>query len=142
MMGPDQILDEAALRGQWEQGFGKLPEEAVGVGSTWESSFSLPLPGGDPVTIGTTHEVVSVEGGIVEFTESGGMAASEGPAAPASLPVRIETLESTGSTRFDASRGLLLGTEGTVTVAMVGEMAGRETNMGMVMRTTLELIEE
>ena len=47
-----------------------------------------------------------------------------------------------GTSRFDAGKGLLLGTESTVRVEMTMAIVGQEMVIEMVMTTSLELIED
>ena len=138
----DQMLSEEALRGQWGQGMLALPAEAVGVGSTWENTFTMAVPPMGSMTVATSLEVESVEGDLVVVGSSGTMSLSDDAAASSPIPVRFGDATMVGTGRFDNGRGLLLDTEGTIAFQMIMAMGGQETTMDMVTTVTLELIEE
>lgn len=138
----DQILSEDALRSQWGQGMLALPAEAVGVGSTWENTFTVAAPPMGSMTVATSLEVESVEGDLVVVSSSGTMSLSEGAAASSPIPVRFGDATMVGTGRFDNGRGLLLDTEGTMAFQMIMAMGGQETTMNTVSTVTMELVEE
>lgn len=138
----DQMLSEEALRGQWEQGMLWLPAEAVGVGSTWDNTFALPLPAIGSITTATSNEVESIEGDLVVVGSSGTVSMEVGAVTASPIPMSFGDATLTGTTRFDTGRGLLLATEGTIALQMIMAMGGRETTMDMVTTVALELVEE
>ena len=69
----DQMVSEEALRAQWRQGMLSLPGEAVGVGSTWENTFTLPLPLVGSMTVATSHELESLDEEVAVIHSSGTM---------------------------------------------------------------------
>ena len=138
----DQMLSEEALRGQWEQGGYALPTEAVSVGSTWESTFVMPLPTIGSLSAVASNVVESMDGDLVVIGNSATLSLSGGAAASSPIPMSFGDATMTGTTRFDAGRGLLLGTEGTVALQMTMAMGGQETVIDTVTTLTLELIEE
>ena len=58
------------------------------------------------------------------------------------VPVQFGDMTIVGTSRFDAGKGLLLGTESTVRVEMTMAIVGQEMVIEMVMTTSLELIED
>ena len=138
----DQMLSEQALRSQWAQGGYELPTEAVRVGSTWENAFVTPLPTIGSLSATTASVVESMDGDVVVIGNSGTMSLADGTAAPSPVPMRLGDATMTGTTRFHAGRGLLLGTDGTMALQMIMTMAGRETAIDTVTSLTLELVEE
>ena len=137
----DQFLSDDAMRSQWAQGAFALPAEALGVGSTWEGAYTSPaLPFGS-MTVANAYRVESIDGDIVVIGISGTMSVADD--APASFPIPMKLGDTTmvGTGRFDAARGLLLGTDSTMTLQMSMEMGGQETVLDTAMTVTIELIE-
>ena len=137
----DQMVSEEALRAQWEQGVGALPAEAVSVGSTWDNTFRWPIPQAGSMTVVTSHEVESIDEGLVVIGVSGTMSLADGAAASSPIPVRFGDATIMGTSRFDAGRGLLLGSEATTAIEMSMAMGGREAGITMASTMTLELVE-
>ena len=135
------MLSEEALRGQWAQSGYALPAEAVGVGSTWESAFAMPLPAIGSLSTIASNTVESMDGDLVLIGYSGTVSV-EDDAAASPIPMSFGDATMTGTTRFDAGRGLLLGTEGSLALQMTMAMGGRETVIETATTITLELIEE
>ena len=73
---------------------------------------------------------------------AGTMSLADAAAAPAPVPMSLGDATMSGTTRFDAGRGLLLGTEGAIALQMTMPVAGRETVIDTVTTLTLELVEE
>ena len=138
----DGMLSEEALRAQWAQGGYTLPLEAVGVGATWESDFEMPVPPVGSLSAVLSNEVESMDGDVVVIGNSGTMSLSNGGQASSPIPMSFGDATMTGTTRFDAARGLLLGTEGTVTMQMTMTMGGRQTVTDTVTTLTLALVED
>ena len=137
----DQMLSEETLRGQWAQSGYALPAEAVSVGSTWESAFAMPLPTIGSLSTVASNAVESMDGDLVLIGYSGTVSLEDGAAA-SPIPMSFGDAAMTGTSRFDAGRGLLLGTEGSLALQMTMSMGGRETVIETVTTITLELIEE
>lgn len=137
----DGMFSDEALRSQWAQGSLALPTEPVVVGSTWDSAFTSSIPGFGSMTVATSYRVESIDGDIVVLGSSGTMSLPDG--AVGSLPVRVQLGDTTivGTSRFDAGRGLLLGTESTMRFEMTMAIAGQEIVSESVVTTTLELVE-
>ena len=94
------------------------------------------------MTVATSYRVESIDGDLVVIGSSGTVSLPDG-AAGVALPVPVQFGDTTiaGTSRFDAGKGLLLGTESSMRVEMTMAIGGRETVTGTVMTTTLELIE-
>ena len=138
----DGMLSDEALHSQWAPGSLALPTGPVGVGSTWDSDFTTPIPGFGSMTVATSYRVDSIDGDLVVISSSGTMSLPDGAADPlSSVPVQFGDTTIVGSSRFDAGKGLLLGTESTMRVEMTMAIVGQEIVTEMVMTTTLELIE-
>ena len=139
----DGMLDDEALRSQWAQGslVMPLPTGPVGVGSTWDSDFTSPIPGFGSMMVATSYRVESIDGDVAVIGSSGTLSLPDGAAASLPVPVQFGDMTIVGSSRFDAGRGLLLGTESTARVEMTMAIAGQEMVTEMVMTTTQELIE-
>jgi hypothetical protein len=137
----DGMLSDEALRSQWAQGSLALPTEPVGIGSTWDSTYTTPIPAFGSMTAVTSYRVESMDGDLVVIGSSGTMSLAAGAAA--SLPVPVELGDATilGTSRFDAGKGLLLGTESTMSVQMSIAMGGQEMVIDTVTTVALELIE-
>ena len=138
----DQMLSEEALRSQWAQGGYELPTEAVAVGSTWESTFVTPLPTIGSLSAATSSVVESMDGDIVVIANSGTISLSDDAVASPPIPMSLGDATMTGTTRFDAGRGRLLGTEGAIALQITMTMGGREAVLDTVTRLTAELVEE
>ena len=138
----DQILNEETLRGQWEQGMVTLPAEAVGVGSTWERTLTMPLPPAGTAAVTTSNEVASIEGDLVVIGSSGTLSVADDGSAPSPIPVNIGDATMTGTSRFDNGRGLLLDTEATIALQMTMSMGGQGIALDVVTTVTMELVEE
>ena len=138
----DQMLDEEALRGQWAQGMSTFPADAVGVGSSWENTFEWPLPAIGSMTVTAAHELESRDGDVVVIGSSGTISLADDAEASPGIPVKFGDATMTGTNRFDAGRGLLLGSESTMALEMTVAMGGQETVLNMVTTATLELVEE
>ena len=82
-----------------------------------------------------------MDGDLVVIGSSGTMSLAAGAAA--SLPVPVELGDATilGTSRFDAGKGLLLGTESTMSVQMSIAMGGQEMVIDTVTTVALEFIE-
>ena len=137
----DQMLSEEALRGQWAQSGYALPAEAVSVGSTWESAFEMPLPNIGSLSTVASNTVESMDGALVRIGNSGTVSLEDGAAA-SPIPISFGDATMTGTSRFDAGRGALLGTESSLALQMTLSMGGRETVLETVTTIALELIEE
>lgn len=137
----DGSLSDEALRGQWAQGSLALPTGPVGVGSTWDSTSTSPVPGFGSMTV-ATYRVESIDGDLVVIGSSGTLSLPDGAAdVLSSVPVQFGDMTMVGISRFDAGKGVLLGTESTMRVEMSIAIAGQEMVTETVMTTTLELIE-
>ncbi|MCY3845145.1 MAG: hypothetical protein OXH69_16565 [Acidobacteria bacterium] len=137
----DGILSDEALLSRRALGPLALPTEPVAVGSTWDSDFTSPIPGFGSMTAATRYRVESIEGDIVVIGSSGKMSLPDGAAASSPVPVQFGDMTTVGSSRFDAGKGLLLGTESTTRVEMTMAIVGQEIVTEMIMTTTLELLE-
>lgn len=93
------------------------------------------------MTAATSYRVESMDGDIVVIGSLGTM--SHADDAVTSLPFLLTLRDTTilGTSRFDAGKGLLLGTESTMSLQASMAMGGQETVFDMVMTVTLELIE-
>ena len=138
------LSDDEALRSQWAQGsfLVPLPTGPVGVGSTWDSDFTSPIPGFGMMTAATSYRVESIDEDVVVIGISGTLSLPDGAAASSLVPVQVGDMTIVGSSRFDAGKGLLLGTESTARVEMSVAIVGQEMVIKMVMTTTVELIED
>lgn len=140
----DQTLSEEALRGQWELGMTALPAGAVGVGSTWQNDITVSLPPAGTMIAAFSNEVESIDGDLVVMAGSGNMSVSDGSVvrSPTPVPVTLGDATLSGTSRFEAGRGLLLAAEVTMAAQMSMTTVGRETVMDVVTTVTVELIEE
>ena len=138
------LSDDEALRSQWAQGsfLVPLPTGPVGVGSTWDSDFTSPIPGFGMMTAATSYRVESIDEDIVVIGISGTLSLPDGTAASSLVPVQVGDMTIVGSSRFDAGKGLLLGMESTARIEMTVAIVGQEMVIKMVMTTTVELIED
>ena len=138
------LSDDEALRSQWAQGsfLVPLPTGPVGVGSTWDSDFTSPIPGFGMMTAATSYRVESIDEDIVVIGISGTLSLPDGAAASSLVPVQVGDMTIVGSSRFDAGKGLLLGMESTARIEMTVAIVGQEMVIKMVMTTTVELIED
>ena len=134
----DGMLSDEALRSQWALGSLALPTEPVAVGSTWDSDFTSLTPGFGSMTVATHYRVESIDGDLVVIGSSGKMSLPDGAAASSPVPMQFGDITIVGSSRFDAGKGLLLGTESTTRVEMTMAIVGQEMVAEMVMTTTLE----
>ena len=82
-----------------------------------------------------------MDGNLVLIGYSGTVSLQDGAAA-SPVPMSFGDATMTGTSRFDAGRGRLLGTEGSLALQMTMSMGGRETVIETVTTITLELIEE
>ena len=60
-----------------------LPGEAVGVGSSWENAFTLPLPLVGSMTVATSHELESLDEELAVIHSSGTMGLADDALASA-----------------------------------------------------------
>lgn len=118
-----------------------LPTGPVGVGSVWDSDFTSPIPGFGSMMVATSYRVESIDGDVVVIGSSGTVSLPDG-AVSSLVPVQFRDMTMVGSSRFDAGRGLLLGTESTMRVEATVAIAGQEMVVEAVMTTTQELIED
>ena len=139
----DGMFSDEALRSQWAQGSLALPTEPVAVGSTWDSAFTSMVPGFGSTTVATSYRVESIDGDIVVIGSSGTMPLPGGALSSVPIPVQLgdTTMVEVGTSRFDAGKGLLLGTESTIRFDMTMAIGGQEMITETVITTTLELIE-
>ena len=137
----DQVMSDEALRALWAQGGYTLPGEAVGVGSAWDGGFTVPIPLFGAMTAVTVHQVESIDGDLVVIGSSGTLSLADGAATSSPIPVKFGDMAMVATTRFDAGRGLLLGTEATMTLQTIMAMGGRETVLDSVTTVTVELVE-
>lgn len=138
----DGALSDETLRSQWPEGSLALPTGPVGVGSTWDSDFTSPIPGFGSMMVATSYRVESIDGDLVVIGSSGTLSLPDGAADPlSSVPVQFGDMTIAGTSRFDVGKGLLLGTESTMRVEMTMTIGGREIVTAAAMTTTLELIE-
>ncbi len=137
----DSMLSDEALRGQWAQGSLSLPAEAVGIGSTWDGTYTSTIPAFGSMTIVTSERVDSMDGDLVVIGSSGTISLADGAATSSPVPVTFGDMTIVGTSRFDAGKGLLLGTERTMHLEMRMAMGGQEIVIASVTTLTLELIE-
>ena len=104
-------------------------------------SLSLPNPAFGSLTTVTSYRVESMDGDLVVIGSSGTMSLAAGAAASLPVPVELGDATIVGTSRFDAGKGLLLGTESTMSVQMSIAMGGQEMVIDTVMTVALELIE-
>ena len=140
----DSMLGDEALGSQWAQeSLGMpLPAGPVGVGSTWDSDVTSPIPGFGSMTVTTSYRVESIDGDVVVIGSSGTLTLPDGVADSSLGTVQFGDMTIVESSRFDTSRGLLLGTESTMRVEMTIAIVDQEMVTAMVTTTTLELIED
>ncbi|MYH31703.1 MAG: hypothetical protein F4137_23340 [Acidobacteria bacterium] len=136
MLG-DHVLDSQSAQGPLVM---PLPTGPVGVGSTWDSDFALPIPGFGSITGATSYRIESLDGDVVVIGSSGTLSLPDG-AASLLVPVQFSDPTIVGSSRFDAGKGLLLGMESTMRAEIAVAVAEREFVVEVAMTTTLEFIE-
>lgn len=138
----EQTFSEEALRSQWEQGLGQFPAEPVGVGSTWGHSLTVPIPQLGSATGELAFTVESIEGDMVIITNSGRLGA-EGTASGggAQMPAEVQGTF-TGTSHFDARRGLLVSAESIVDQRVTMSMMGQEVRLESVGTVRHELVED
>ena len=137
----DQMVSEEALSAQWRQGMLSLPGEAVGVGSTWENAFTLPLPLVGSMTVATSHELESLDEELAVIHSSGTMGLADDALASSRIPMEFRDATIAGTTRFDADRGLLLDAETTIALQTVMTVGDQETALEALTTVTVELVE-
>lgn len=137
----DQFLNDEALRTQWAQGVHVLPAEAVGVGSTWEDTYTSSAPLFGSMTVASAYRVESIDGNLVVIGGSGTMSMADGSATSFPVPMKMSDTTIAATSRFDAGKGLLLDTESTMGMQMSMTIADQETVLDTVTTMTLELIE-
>ena len=137
----DSMLSDEALRGQGALESLPLPTEAVGIGSTWDSNYTSAIPTFGSMTAVTSHRVESMDGDLVVIGSSGTMSVEDGGATSLPFPLELGDTTIVATSRFDAGRGLLLGTESTMRLQMSMAIGGQEIVIGTVITSTLELIE-
>ena len=135
----DSMLSDEALHGQWGLG-ALLPVDAVGVGSTWDSTSTSPVPAFGSMTAATSYEVESMDGDLVVIRSSETMSLSDSAAA-SPVPMPLGDITVVTISNFDAGRGLLLGTESTIRLQASMAIAGQETVLDTATTMTLELVE-
>ena len=137
----DSMLSDEALRGQGALESLPLPTEAVGIGSTWDSNYTSAIPTFGSMTAVTSHRVESMDGDLVVIGSSGTMSVEDGGATSLPFPLELGDTTIVATSRFDAGRGLLLGTESTMRLQASMAIGGQEIVIGTVITSTLELIE-
>ena len=138
----DSMLSDELLRSQWAQGVLALPSDAVGVGSTWDSTFTSPISAFGSMTGVTSYRVESMDGDIVVIGNLlGTMSQADDAITSLPFPVTLGDTTIVVTSRFDAGKGLLLGTESTMSLQASMARGGQETVIDTVMTVTLELIE-
>ena len=138
----DPMLTDDTLRSQWQQGIYAMPEEAVSVGTTWNRSFTVPVPMFGNMTTDSQYEVEAIDDGVAVIASTGTMSIGESGDSQSPMPMQFNHMDMIGSARFDIGRGLLLRSENTMTMEMSMAMGGQETVMGSIATITLELVED
>ena len=119
-----------------------MPEESVGVGTTWSHSFSVPVPMFGNMTTDSQYEVEAVEGSIVIIASTATMSIAESGDSQSPVPMQFNNMDMRGTARFDVGRGLLLRSESTMNMEMSMAMGDQEMVMESIATTTLELVED
>ena len=137
----DQTLSEEALRNQWEQGATVLPDEAVGLGSTWDRTATIANPVSGAMTVAMAYEVESVDGDLVVIGSTGTVSLEPGATPGLPFPVEFGDSAMVGTTTFDTGRGLIMVNETTMNLQMSMTVGGQTNVIESAMTMTLELVE-
>lgn len=135
----------------FEVGFHHLAGKAVDPGSTWASSYEMPLPGMGTMKAAGQATLSKADGASATidstYTITLDPPAAGQPVNPMMKNVKVENASGQASTLFDVSRGLLRHHTGTVTMPTTFSMAGQngqETKITVSIDsgTTLDLVED
>lgn len=135
----------------FEVGFHHLPDKAVEPGSTWDSSYDMPIPQMGTMKAAGQATLSNGEGGNAQI-ESNYTITLEPPAAgqpvnPMMQNIKVEKATGRSTTLFDPARGMLIRHSGKVemptTISMAGPN-GQETKINILINssTALELVED
>ncbi len=137
----DQTLSEEVMRNQLGQGGIALPDETIGVGSTWDSTATIANPVSGAMTVAMAFEVESVDGDLVVIGSTGTVSLE--PGATPQLPIAVEIGDSAmvGTTTFDTGRGLITVNQSTMNIQMSMTMGGQTNVIESAVTMTMELVE-
>ena len=138
----EESMSDETIRGQWSQGGYALPADAVGVGSTWDSLITVPVPTFGSMTIDTDYAIEAIDGDVVHISSTGTMSMSEGAESRLPVPMEIGATTMDTMSRFDVGRGLLIGTDSKIMMQMSMTMGDQQMVLDAVMTMTLELVED
>ena len=82
-----------------------------------------------------------MDGDLVVIGSSGTMSLADGAATASPIPLKLGNTTIVATSRFDAGKGLLLGTESTMLLQASMAMGGQEIVIDTVTTVTLELFE-
>ena len=88
-----------------------------------------------------SHRVESIDGDLVVIGSSGTMSLADRAATSLPVPMQLGDLTIVATSRFDAAKGLLAGSESTMSLQASMAMGGQEIVIDTVTTLTLELIE-
>lgn len=122
-----------------------LPEEAVGVGATWEAVSKLTRGNGIKMTQKTSYELVSVVDSRVklkiQLTQTAAPQTVKAPGMPAGAEAKLVNLESSGSGLTELDLGMLAPVDSSISMDSHFEMAvkvmGQEQNVSMDMQLVM-----
>ena len=137
----DQTLSEEVMRNQWGQGGVALPDEAIGVGSTWDRTATIANPVTGATTVAMAFEVESVDGDLVVIGSTGTISLEPGAAAQLPFPVDFGDSAMVGTTTFDTGRGLIRVNESTMNMQMSMTIGGQTNVIESAVTMTMELVE-
>ena len=137
----DQTLSEEALRNQWAQGGTALPDEAVGVGSTWDHTATIANPITGATTVALAYEVESIDGDLVVIGNTGTISLEPGATPQLPFPVEFGDSAMVGTITFDTGRGLMTVNESTMNMQMSMSIGGQTNVIDSAVTMTMELVE-
>lgn len=141
----DQMFSEENMTRVMQQSIQLLPEEPVGRGDAWQSSFNMPVPMVGDATMSTDFTVADLierEGRTVALVATEGelsITPGSGNQVPATFD--LEGTKMSGEIQFDVDRGVTVASDMTMNMQMTVTAGAQEMSVGISQTTSLELVE-
>lgn len=141
----DQMFSDEAMSNMMQQSFQLFPEQPVGPGDSWPSSFSISIPMLGTMSTNLTYSFVGLEERdgrtVATINVAGDLSFGRDETSQMPMPMDISDTRMTGSLQFDADLGTTLSSDMATTMQMSVGAGGQQMTVALDQRTKVELVE-
>lgn len=141
----DQMFSEETLSRMMQQSIQLFPDEPVGPGDTWQSSFSMPVPMAGEATMSmefTVTDIIERDGrAVAQIATDGELSITASPDSQLPATIDFGSTTMTGGIEFDVDRGITSSSDMRMTMQMTVAAGAQEMSFSMAQHTKLELVE-